>query len=257
MSPSVSAPAPTTYPGVYPAKVYANNDPTNTGRIQMWIPQIFGSSPVRIWAPPLINASAPAVGSIVWCLFQGGDPSYPTYLPSPDEIPVAGIPPGGTTAQVLTKNSNTDYDASWATANRTYMSRATRNAAYTMPATANQEVNPFIYDNRTQGTAYNPTTGYYTCPAPGVYIVRATISMNLNTATSVTCNIYWSGARNANCNATNGLAGASAITAECVAIINANAGDTFNVGAQTSVASGLVRNVTTETFFVCALMGVM
>src|SRR5438046_1032280 len=108
MSISVSPPPPTTYPGVYAAKVYANNDPQNGGRIQMWIPQIFGSSPVRIWAPPLVpNACLPKVGDLVWCFFQGGDTSYPTYLPDRSGI---GVPPGGTTGQILTKRSDTDYD---------------------------------------------------------------------------------------------------------------------------------------------------
>ena len=77
-----TSPTPTKYGGVYPAKVYATNDPKNAGRIQMYIPQIFGAQPVKIWAPPLVAGNIPpTVGTIVWCLFQGGDPAYPTYLP--------------------------------------------------------------------------------------------------------------------------------------------------------------------------------
>jgi len=81
MSTSVS-PTPLFHPGVYAAKVYANNDPLHQHRIQMYIPQVFGVQPVKIWAPPVTQVAAvPAVGSVVWCLFQGADSSYPTYLP--------------------------------------------------------------------------------------------------------------------------------------------------------------------------------
>lgn len=72
----------TTYSGVYAARVYSTSDPNHAGRIQMLIPQIYGTSPVKIWAPPLMKSpSLPVVGSVVWCLFQGGDPAYPTFLP--------------------------------------------------------------------------------------------------------------------------------------------------------------------------------
>jgi len=77
-----TSPVPTKYGGVYPAKVYATNDPTHAGRIQMCVPQIFGTMPVQIWAPCCIAGGVvPAVGSVVWCLFQGGDPAYPVYIP--------------------------------------------------------------------------------------------------------------------------------------------------------------------------------
>src|SRR5215469_5163845 len=96
MSTSVS-PTPTTAPGVYPAKVYATNDPLHKSRIQMYIPQIYGSQPVRIWAPPISQAaSIPVVGSVVWCLFQGGDPTYPTYLPQQSGGGGTAGPPGPT-----------------------------------------------------------------------------------------------------------------------------------------------------------------
>ena len=95
MSLSLSSSPPTSpsqYGGVYPAKVYSTADPSGTGCIQMYIPQIFGSMPVKIWAPPcVLGGGVPAVGDIVWCLFQGGDPSYPTYLPPlprPSPVPV-------------------------------------------------------------------------------------------------------------------------------------------------------------------------
>lgn len=86
---SASSPDPTEYGGVYPAKVYSNSDPMGTGRIQMWIPQVFGGIPVKIWAPCcMANGAVPNVGDVVWCLFQGGDPAYPVYIP-PYTIPPA------------------------------------------------------------------------------------------------------------------------------------------------------------------------
>jgi len=116
MSTSVSTPTSTHYEGVYAARVYNNRDPSSQGRVQLYIPQIFGSTPVPIWAPPLVNSqSLPPVGSMVWCIFQGGDPAFPAYLGSPNEIPDAGLPQGGTVGQVLTKNSAANYAASWQT----------------------------------------------------------------------------------------------------------------------------------------------
>ena len=78
--------------GVYPAQVYSNTDPQNRNRIQMYIPQVFGNHPVQIWAPSLLSQvpAPPSVGSLVWCLFTGGDPAYPTYLPpGPNSIVTA------------------------------------------------------------------------------------------------------------------------------------------------------------------------
>jgi hypothetical protein len=80
----VSSPStpPTLCGGIYPAKVFAINDPLHQYRIQMYIPQLFGTTPVQIWAPPCVPVSAaPAVGSVVWCWFQGGDTAYPVYMP--------------------------------------------------------------------------------------------------------------------------------------------------------------------------------
>jgi len=87
MSPSVS------YPGVYAARVYNNRDPSSQGRVQMLVPQIFGATPVAIWAPPLIPPETPpAVGSNVWCLFQGGDSAFPSYLPATGVVPDNAYP---------------------------------------------------------------------------------------------------------------------------------------------------------------------
>jgi hypothetical protein len=96
---------------VYAAKVASIADTLGMGRIQMYIPQIFGATPVRVWAPPLIQQFLPPViGQVVWCIFQGGDPAYPTYLP------VNGIPasyPRGAVAQRSTtaNSSNTTTTA--------------------------------------------------------------------------------------------------------------------------------------------------
>lgn len=88
-----SAPETPNFGGAYPAKVYSISDPNHANRIQMYIPQIFGAAPVKIWAPPLMaGGSPPSVGAVVWCLFQGGDPAYPTYLPS---IPASSSGSGG------------------------------------------------------------------------------------------------------------------------------------------------------------------
>jgi|SRR5215467_581756 len=78
----MSLSAATTYPGVYPARVFSNSDPLHMNRVQLIIPQIFGTTPNRIWAWPLSDSpSPPDVGTQVWCMFQGGDATHPTYMP--------------------------------------------------------------------------------------------------------------------------------------------------------------------------------
>jgi hypothetical protein len=145
-----------TYPGVYAAKVYSTSDPMHLNRIQMLIPQVFGTTPVLLWAPPVSQtASPPAVGSVVWCLFQGGDAAYPTYLPQQ----AGGGGGEGTLVNI----------------------RAHRNASWNTPTTPS----PFVFDGLdwdTTGSSYNSSTGVYTCPQDGKYQIflqiTATTSKN-------------------------------------------------------------------------------
>lgn len=75
------------WPGLYQGVVLSTADPQNGGRVRLQVPQVSGSAPTA-WAPAAQQGSAlPAVGSLVWVMYQGGDPSYPVYIP-----PVAPTP---------------------------------------------------------------------------------------------------------------------------------------------------------------------
>lgn len=150
MSPSAS------YPGVYAARVQNNNDPSSQNRIQMLIPQIFGATPVAIWAPPVIPPETPpAVGSTVWCIFQGGDPAHPTYLPSTGVIPdnvYPNLPPPVTSgglhtytdeAQVVWVAKPGVNGGNWRQARDVLHARVYRLAAWTVSSTAS----PITFDN--------------------------------------------------------------------------------------------------------------
>lgn len=108
---------PVTLPGVYAAKVYSISDPLHLGRIQMLIPQIYGTQPVQMWAPSVsaLNGNpVPKVGTTIWCMFQGGDPAYPVYFPPQ--------PPAGYSGQVVQQQSFTQAGGSAAASNTTYSS---------------------------------------------------------------------------------------------------------------------------------------
>lgn len=67
--------------GLYKAVVSNNADPLNQQRVQMQIPQIFGTA-WSTWSPPLIpiGIAGPPAGSQVAAGFFGGDPDKPYYL---------------------------------------------------------------------------------------------------------------------------------------------------------------------------------
>ena len=71
-----AAPAPAHYPGVYRATVVNNQDPMQSNRLQVQIPEVGGSEPVWVTASPKL---IPAVGTDVWVQFEGGDPDHPEW----------------------------------------------------------------------------------------------------------------------------------------------------------------------------------
>jgi uncharacterized protein involved in type VI secretion and phage assembly len=71
--------------GVYAAKVVANDDPEQRGRIKLIVP-VLGSQTLDIWASSLLPGGStggivwvPKVGEAVWVQFENGDPSKPLY----------------------------------------------------------------------------------------------------------------------------------------------------------------------------------
>lgn len=70
-----------TWPGAYRAVVLSTTDPQNAGRVRLQVPQVSGTAPT--WASPAQDAGrGPAVGDVVWVVYQGGDASYPLYIPA-------------------------------------------------------------------------------------------------------------------------------------------------------------------------------
>lgn len=66
--------------GVYDAMVAVATDPLNQGRVRLYIPQVLGTA-YSAWAPPMQPGFvAPAVGTLCYALFLGGNPDLPQYF---------------------------------------------------------------------------------------------------------------------------------------------------------------------------------
>lgn len=67
--------------GLYKGVVLSTQDPASLSRVRLQVPQVSGSSATD-WVPPAQAGGAlPSVGSQVWVMYQGGDASYPVYVP--------------------------------------------------------------------------------------------------------------------------------------------------------------------------------
>ena len=76
----------TTYTGTYPATVVNNNDPLGVGRLQLHIPMVLANA-VSAWAVPLgTYYSIPSIGTVMSCVFLGGDPAQPGYHTGPLDL---------------------------------------------------------------------------------------------------------------------------------------------------------------------------
>jgi hypothetical protein len=89
------------YYGKYRGSVFSNIDPENRGRIQVYVPDVFGTTPTSYALPCLPvtgNGSGayfvPEVNAGVWVEFEQGDPDYPIWTGgfwgSISEIPTTG-----------------------------------------------------------------------------------------------------------------------------------------------------------------------
>lgn len=67
------------YYGIYTATVVSTADPTNQGRIQLKIPQVLGTATSHWALPILTNPVLPAINSVVYAQFIGGDVNHPIY----------------------------------------------------------------------------------------------------------------------------------------------------------------------------------
>jgi hypothetical protein len=68
--------------GVYRGTVTDSKDPDNKRRIKATVPQVLGTESTD-WAWPTDSSSTystpPKIGQGVWIMFEGGDPSFPTW----------------------------------------------------------------------------------------------------------------------------------------------------------------------------------
>lgn len=70
------------YAGLYKGIVEDNEDPKKQGRLKIRVPSVHGNNKEVPWAvsgtPFGIYPPYPK-GTIVWVMFQGGDPHYPVF----------------------------------------------------------------------------------------------------------------------------------------------------------------------------------
>jgi hypothetical protein len=69
--------------GVYRGVVQNTADPLTKHRVQLKVPQVLLDE-VTGWAAavltPGVTPTTPDIGSGVWVMFEGGDPSYPIWI---------------------------------------------------------------------------------------------------------------------------------------------------------------------------------
>lgn len=72
---------------IYRGEVADNNDPENSGRLLVKVPQVYDFEVYEYWANPIGIYSGfkkgffflPNVGDMVWVQFENGDPAYPVW----------------------------------------------------------------------------------------------------------------------------------------------------------------------------------
>ena len=133
--------------------------------------------------------------------------------------------------------------------------RAYRTAAFTFPATANQ-LATLIYDTKVfdQANAYNASTGVYTCPVTGLYLIRASWSLAGVSASTLNVISLKNGTNNA-MHIAPPLAATGALLAQISTLDQCNAGDTITFNAQTATASATSRLAMAETHMAIACLG--
>lgn len=70
----------TSYPGVYRGRVSNNQDPEHLNRVRATVPELLGNNALEWCWPTSPSTGAPAVGSTVWVLFEGGNIDRPVYI---------------------------------------------------------------------------------------------------------------------------------------------------------------------------------
>lgn len=90
------------YSAIYRALVTSTTDSTNSGKIRVQCPQVAGLAEIRAAEPVNSGIPVPAIGSLVWLMFSGGDVTKPAYFGNTAPFLVADT----TTWQTPTYNTN-------------------------------------------------------------------------------------------------------------------------------------------------------
>jgi uncharacterized protein involved in type VI secretion and phage assembly len=75
--------------GIYRGVVMSTADSLHCGRVEVQVPGVSGTA--LAWAlpcQPVGHPAVPKVGSGVWVMFEGGDPSRPVWMGVLPEMPV-------------------------------------------------------------------------------------------------------------------------------------------------------------------------
>ena len=86
--------------GIHKGVVVDNNDPSNTGRVVVQVPSVFGDARSNWCEPTLPTVYTPRIGEVVWVQFVDGDLSKPIYA-SADAVTAEKIVAGSITAESL------------------------------------------------------------------------------------------------------------------------------------------------------------
>jgi hypothetical protein len=77
------------FPGLYRGIVADNSDPLNRGRLKVRVPQVLFDATTD-WCPGEFSPGAGLptieVGTEIWVMFEGGDPSFPVWTGTVDSV---------------------------------------------------------------------------------------------------------------------------------------------------------------------------